>query len=181
MLYVNYTSILNGSPNGESPPGKDKIHQCLLLLLFYMSFILSLKYPQKLGTIEWPYGHVRQAVINKDRHTSGWNYSSESSQRNFGDHRSSCHFLHHFIDEETETSRKELFPHMPNWVVANSVPEPRFLAFYAVLCWSSNCTAFILEQEAFDSSRYSIFLVFMGSHYCIKQATCQCTVTRRAG
>ena len=71
MLYVNYTSILNGSPNGESPPGKDKIHQCLLLLLFYMSFILSLKYPQKLGTIEWPYGHVRQAVINKDRHTSG--------------------------------------------------------------------------------------------------------------
>ena len=37
----------------------------LLLLLFYMSFILSLKYPQKLGTIEWPYGHVRQVVINK--------------------------------------------------------------------------------------------------------------------
>ena len=33
MLYVNYTSVLNRSPNGERPPGKDKIHQCFVVVV----------------------------------------------------------------------------------------------------------------------------------------------------
>ena len=92
-----------------------------------MTFVLSLKYPQKLGTIEWSYGHVRQVVINEVQTYQQLKLLRKFSEELWGS--PICHFLHHFIDEETETSRKESFPHMPSWIVASSAPESRFLAF----------------------------------------------------
>lgn len=38
------------------------------------------------------------------------------------------------LNKEAETPRREEFHHMPNLIVANSVPESRFLALYVLLC-----------------------------------------------